>query len=216
MTENIASNQPEHDGERPGEALASAAPVPTVPAGFWSLQRIRPLTRLLLILAGTLLLTTALFLVPADAVQRLGTFGYLGVFVLTLLASASLFLPSPALGAALLAGKAGLNPWLVGLLSGIAAGLGEITGYLVGYSGSDLARNTRLYARVEHWVQRWGALTIFTLAAIPSPIIDLAGLAAGTLRMPFRVYLLACMLGKTLRFIAVAWAGRLLPDLLGL
>lgn len=170
----------------------------------------------LLILLGTLLLSAALFLVPTDAVVRLGAWGYVGVFVLTLLASASLFIPSPALGAALLAGKAGLNPWLVGITSGVAAGIGEIAGYVVGYSGSDLAMNTRLYARVAGWVQRWGALTVFTLAAIPSPIIDMAGLAAGAMRMPFRTYLIACILGKTVRFVALAWLGRILPNLINM
>jgi membrane protein DedA with SNARE-associated domain len=53
-------------------------------------------------------------------------------------------------------------------------------------------------------------LTIFVLAAVPSPLIDLAGIAAGTLRMPYRVYLVACVLGKVLRFIGFAWLGRLL------
>jgi membrane protein YqaA with SNARE-associated domain len=158
---------------------------------------------------GTVLMTLALIaLVPVDMIDRLGSYGYLGVFVLTLLASASILIPSPALAAALLAGST-LNPWLVGLLSGVAAGVGESTGYLAGYGGSSLAVNSRFYPRIEGWVRKWGALTIFCLAALPSPLIDLAGIAAGTLRLPFRVYLVACVLGKVLRFTAVAWLGRL-------
>ncbi len=176
-------------------------------------RRVRVAWKPVLVLLGTLLLSAALFLIPTNAVVQLGAWGYVGVFVLTLVASAALFIPSPALGAALLAGKAGLNPWVVGLLSGVAAGIGEIAGYLVGYSGSDLAMHTRLYQRVAGWVHRWGALTIFVLAAIPSPIIDMAGLAAGAMRMPFRTYLIACIMGKTLRFTALAWLGRMLPEL---
>jgi membrane protein YqaA with SNARE-associated domain len=166
--------------------------------------------RSLLLTLGTVAMTIALIaLVPVDFIERLGNYGYLGVFVLTLLSSASIVLPSPALAAALLAGKT-LNPWLVGLLGGLAAGLGETTGYVAGYGGSPLAMRSRFYPRVEQWVQRWGALTVFCLAAVPSPLIDLAGIAAGTLRMPYSVYLTACILGKTLRFIGVAWLGRLL------
>lgn len=162
-------------------------------------------------LAGTLVLTLVLFLlVPVDLVERLGSYGYLGVFVLTLLSSATIILPSPALGTALLAGRAMLNPWLVGLVSGIAAGLGETTGYIAGYSGSSLAMRSRWYPRVERWVQRWGVLAVFCLAAIPSPLIDLAGIAAGTMRMRYSVYLTACILGKVVRFIGVAWLGRLI------
>ncbi len=149
-------------------------------------------------------------LVPPQMIERLGNYGYLGVFVLTLLASASIFLPSPALAAALLAGQT-LNPWLVGLCAGVGAGIGEIASYVAGYGGSDMAARSRFYPRVERWVQRWGMLTIFMLSVIPSPVFfDLAGIAAGTMRMSFRGFLLACMSGKVIRFIGLAWVGRLM------
>ena len=160
-------------------------------------------------LGGTVLLTIALLFVPGDLIARLGAFGYLGVFILTLLSSASIVLPSPAVGVALAAGKT-LNPWLVGLLGGVAAGLGEITGYIAGLGGSSLAQRSRFYPRVERWVRRWGSLMIFVLAFIPGPVFDLAGIAAGTLRVPFRRYLIACLAGKILRFIVVAWTGHAL------
>lgn len=162
--------------------------------------------RSILVGVGTLLLAVLLAFVPADVMDSLGAYGYVGVFVLTLLASATIVLPSPALGAALLAGKT-LNPWLVGVLSGVAAGLGEITGYIAGYSGSPLAARSRFYPRIEQWVRQWGGLTIFALAAFPSPLIDLAGIAAGTMRMRVQTYLVACLSGKVLRFTLVAWVG---------
>ncbi len=158
------------------------------------------------ILIGTLLITVTILLIPVDMVERLGSLGYLGIFVLTMLSSATIILPSPALGAAMLGGAV-LNPWLVGLLAGIAAGLGETTGYMAGYSGSTLAGRSSLYPRIERWVQRRGYLAVFILAAVPSPLIDLAGIAAGTLRMRYRTYILACIIGKTVRFIPVAWLG---------
>ena len=167
--------------------------------------------RAVAMLAGTVALTLGLLLVPGDIVARLGAFGYAGVFLLVLLASATIVLPSPALGVALLAGKT-LDPWLVGLLSGTAAGLGEITGYLVGRGGSELALRSRHYLRVERWVARWGTLTIFILAAVPSPAMDLAGIAAGALRMPLPRFLAACLAGKIVRFVGVAWAGSLLAS----
>lgn len=159
------------------------------------------------LIAATVALTIALLFVPPDLTNRLGAYGYLGVFVLTLLASASIVLPSPALGVALAAGRT-LDPWLVGLAAGTAAGLGEITGYLAGRGGSAFVDQTRLYTRVERWVQRWGVLTIFVLAFVPGPVLDLAGVAAGTMKMPFWRFLVACLLGKLLRFTIVAWLGR--------
>ncbi len=162
--------------------------------------------RAILLVSGTVLLTVLLVMIPVDLVQGLGNFGYLSVFLLTLLASATLVLPSPALGAALLGGAA-LNPWIVGIVAGIAAGLGESTGYLAGLGGSTFAARSRFYSPIERWVHRWGILTIFILAGIPSPLIDLAGIAAGTMRMSFWQYMVACLAGKTVRFIGVAWVG---------
>ncbi len=161
----------------------------------------------LLLMGGTLLLSLLLvLLVPLDAVQRLGVYGYVGVFVLTLLSSATIVVPSPALATAFVAGGA-LNPLLVGLIAGVAAGLGESTGYMAGYGGSSIAMRSRWYVRVEQQVQRHGVLAVLVLAAVPSPLIDLAGIAAGVMRLGFARYLLACIAGKTVRFLVVAWAG---------
>jgi membrane protein YqaA with SNARE-associated domain len=196
----------------PGTSSTEQSPADAAPYGgilARSVAFVRSSWRALLLPLATVVMTILLVaLVPVDVMERLGTYGYLGVFVLMLLASASIVLPSPALATAWLAGKT-LDPWLVGILSGVAAGIGEITGYLAGYSCSTLAMRSRWYPRVEEWVRRWGPLTVFVLAAVPSPLIDLAGIAAGTLRLRFSLYLVACMLGKTLRFIGVAWLGRL-------
>lgn len=188
-------------------------PLPDTQPAVTFLDRVDPaakpvgrLWRSILLVLGTVLLTVILVMIPVDLVQRLGNFGYLSVFLLTLLSSATLVLPSPALGAALLGGAA-LNPWIVGIIAGIAAGLGESTGYLAGLGSSTFAARSRFYPHIERWVRRWGILTIFILAGIPSPLIDLAGIAAGTLRMSFWRYMLACLAGKTVRFIGVAWVG---------
>lgn len=163
----------------------------------------------LLSLIGTVVLTLLLVALPLD-VERWGSYGYAGAFVLTLLSSATVLVPSVALGAALKFGAATtLNPLLVGLLSGIAAGLGESTGYLAGRSGAQLAhvQDRPSYQRIASWVARRGTLTVFVLAAIPLPLIDLAGLAAGALGMPFLRFALACLAGKITRFVPVALLG---------
>jgi membrane protein YqaA with SNARE-associated domain len=165
--------------------------------------------RPLLSLLGTVALTIALVLLPID-VATWGAFGYLGAFMLTLLSSATVLVPSVALGAALKFGAAStLNPLLVGLISGVAAGLGESTGYLAGRSGAELAhiRERPAYRRIAAWVERRGTVTVFVLAAIPLPLIDLAGLAAGAMGMSFLRFELACLAGKITRFVPVALLG---------
>jgi membrane protein YqaA with SNARE-associated domain len=165
--------------------------------------------RPLLSLLGTIALTLLLIALPID-VAGWGRLGYLGAFVLTLLSSATVLVPSVALGAALKFGAAStLNPILVGLVSGVAAGLGESTGYLAGRSGAELAHieTRRSYRRIAAWVERRGTLTVFVLAAIPLPLIDLAGLAAGAMGMSFVRFELACLAGKITRFVPVALLG---------
>ena len=166
--------------------------------------------RSLLTLGGTVALTIGLVLLPLDA-SRLGSLGYGVLFVLTLLSSATVVLPSPALAAALQASRT-LDPLAVGLISGLAAGIGEATGYLAGRSGTEIVRlrERPLGRRVERYVARWGTLTIFVLAAIPLPLIDLAGIAAGALGIRFWQFEIACIGGKTARFLLVAFAGRAL------
>lgn len=163
-----------------------------------------------LTLVGTIALTIGLVLLPFDP-SSLGTYGYGVLFVLTLLSSATVVLPSPALAAALQASKT-LDPLAVGLIGGLAAGIGEATGYLAGKSGTEVARlrERPLGRRVERYVTRWGMLTVFVLAAIPLPLIDLAGIAAGALGIPFWRFEAACIAGKTVRFLLVAFAGRAL------
>ena len=169
--------------------------------------------RPLVTLAGTIILTVGLVLVPIDA-GRFGSLSYGVLFVLTLLSSATVVLPSPALAAALQASRT-LDPVAVGLIGGLAAGLGEATGYIAGRSGTEVARlrERPLGRRIERYVQRWGSLTVFALAAIPLPLIDLAGLAAGALGLPFWRFEAACIAGKTVRFLLVAFLGRFLHSL---
>lgn len=166
--------------------------------------------RPLLTLLATIGLTVAIVALPLN-VERWGAYGYLGTFLLTLLSSATVLVPSVALGAALKFGAAAtLDPIVVGLVAGLAAGLGESTGYLAGRSGAELAhiRERRSYQQIAHWVERRGTLTVFVLAAIPLPLIDLAGLAAGAMNVPFARFELACIAGKIVRFIPVALLGR--------
>src|SRR3712207_4230895 len=70
-------------------------------------------------LAGTIALTIGLVLLPFDA-SRFGAYGYGILCLRTLLSSATVVLPSPALAAARQASRT-LDPVLVGLVSGLAA-----------------------------------------------------------------------------------------------
>ena len=135
----------------------------------------------LISILGSILITAAILLaplvLPIDYAQ-LGDFGYLGVFLTTLLSSATIIIPSPTLAAAYIGGRF-LFPPLVGLIAGVGATLGEMSGYMAGYGSSALASRSRYYEPVRRFVARYGLLAIFVLALIPNPLFDMAGIAAG-------------------------------------
>lgn len=149
---------------------------------------------------------TAAIIAFRQELARFAAYGYLGIFVITLVGNATVILPVPGL-VAVFAGGTALNPWLVGLVAGLAQPIGELTGYLAGYGGAGVVENRETYRRLRGWMQRHGFLTILVLAAIPNPVFDAAGIIAGALQMPVWKFLLACFLGKTAKSLAIAWLG---------
>jgi uncharacterized membrane protein YdjX (TVP38/TMEM64 family) len=149
---------------------------------------------------------SAIVLVFREDLARLAAYGYPGIFVVTLLSSATVVMPVPGLALVFAAG-ASFNPLLVGLVAGIGAGLGEITGYLVGYSGRGTVENRESYGRIRRWMERYGAWVVFAMATIPNPVFDIAGITAGVMRIPVGLFLLAACAGNVLKATVVAFAG---------
>ncbi len=164
-------------------------------------KKIIPLLTLLLVIAITIGL-----LLNRDKLAELGNYGYLGAFLISLAFNATIILPLPSV-LLLLALGAAFNPVLVGLVSAAGGTLGETTGYVLGYSGRQVARGDKRYMRVEGWMKRWGAWAIFVFAVIPVPLLDIAGIVAGALRFPVWKFLLACWAGKSIKYVGLALAG---------
>jgi len=156
---------------------------------------------------------TAAILVFREQLAALRGYGYLGVFCIGLLGNATVIFPVPSL-AVVFAGGSVLNPFLVGLVSGVGEPLGELTGYLAGYGGSAVIEDGAHFERIKLWMRQRGFLTLFVLSAIPNPLFDLAGIAAGMVGFPVGKFLLACWLGKSLKATVVAWLGWLSIDLI--
>ena len=55
---------------------------------------------------------------------------------------------------------------------------------------------------------RWAGPGIFVLAAVPNPIFDFAGIAAGLMGMPWYEFLVWCVAGRIIRFILLAYVGQ--------
>jgi membrane protein YqaA with SNARE-associated domain len=133
----------------------------------------------------------------------LGHYGYVGVFLITLLASGALVVPVPYLGVIVVAGMF-LNPVAVALVAGVASAIGELTGYFLGKSGRAVLPRNRWYVAMENGMRRFGGPTIFVAAVVPNPFFDVAGILAGATKLPIWVFLVATFLGKSIRFFLLA------------
>lgn len=176
------------------------------------LERIPHPTRQLIVrilaLAFVVGLSVWIFLIR-DRVEEVSVYGYPGVFLFAALTSATVILPAPGLIVVYALGAA-LNPFWVGVAAGLGASIGELSGYLAGYSGRAVVENAQTYERIREWIQKHGKASgwmIFLLAFLPITLFDLAGMAAGALKMPVWWFLAWETPGKILKMIIVAYLG---------
>jgi len=67
------------------------------------------------------------------------TYSYFGIFLVSLVGSASIFFPLPSTFV-VFASALFLNPFLLGLVGGLGAAIGEFTGYGLGVGGRKLIK----------------------------------------------------------------------------
>jgi uncharacterized membrane protein YdjX (TVP38/TMEM64 family) len=174
----------------------------------WRLNLVRAL-----VLVAVIAITAVLFIYRKE-VQKFGALGYPGIFFISMLSNATLILPVPgvlftsAMGAV-------FNPWWVALAAGTGAAIGELTGYMAGFSGQAVIENKKWYERVSGWMKKYGDITILVLAFVPNPVFDIAGMVAGALRMPLWRYLLMSWIGKVGKMLLFAFGGASILKLFG-
>ncbi|MBI4491412.1 MAG: VTT domain-containing protein [Chloroflexi bacterium] len=161
--------------------------------------------RALLLGALALALSGSVLLLPQEF-ERLGELGYVGVFLVTLVASGGLILPLPYLATIFVAARS-LDPVAVALVAATAGALGELTGWALGASGRMLVEDRGWLKRLAAWRGRRAFLAIVVASAIPNPAFDLIGMAAGAVGVPAWRFTLATFLGKSLRFLLIATLG---------
>ncbi len=162
----------------------------------------------ILALVGVLGLIVALFLFR-DQVKKLQQYGYAGIFLVSIAANATVIIPLPGVAFTTAMGAI-FNPVGVAVAAGLGASLGELTGYLTGFSGQGVVEKAAIYQRLVGWMrqhQRLAYLVISGMAFVPNPFFDVAGMAAGALKLPVWKFLLACAVGKILKMLMFAYAG---------
>lgn len=163
----------------------------------------------ILVLTISILLSIGVLFIPLNPADLMA-YGYGGVFIVTLLGAATLFIPGPTMVVTFVVGSL-LNPIIVAFVAGLGSAIGETTGYAAGYASRALVlakeRNDTWYQRIFRWMGSHPFLTIFLLDAIPNFLGDIAGLIAGRNKYSYFKFLLASFLGKTIRFGISAYLG---------
>ncbi len=140
--------------------------------------------------------------------KRFSTLGYFGVFIISLMGAATVLIPVPSWALALGMGRI-LNPYLVGIAAGIGSGIGEITGYIAGQGASHIVHADKNFEKYKDWIRQNDMVAIAILAFIPNPLFDVAGLAAGSIGIKMWRFVIACILGRTIRYVMLAYIGKL-------
>jgi membrane protein YqaA with SNARE-associated domain len=152
--------------------------------------------------------------------QLIVNFGLFGFFFASIIANASIILPIPI--DLVVFGYFGylgfqptgidiIYPFIVGLVVGTGAAIGELSGYFIGLMGiksfekmkkSEVENINHLKEKIANA----GIPIIAFFAFTPLPF-DAVGLAAGLIKYSIKKFFIGCWVGKVPRYIIIAYAG---------
>jgi len=135
--------------------------------------------------------------------------GYFGVFVFSVVGTASIIIPVPYTLLIFWLGVFNFDPILLALAGGAGSAIGEFSGYLLGYYGRKRLSSER-QRRMTYLVKligNYGPIAIFIFALTPLPD-DLLFIPLGILRYKFVKAFIPALLGKILMAFIVSYIGR--------
>ncbi len=143
-----------------------------------------------------------------------GGYGLLGLFIASIIANATVFLPMPIDLIFLGLSAETLGPeqvLIVAIVLGAGAAIGEMTAYITGMLGAKAieslgVREFEKLGQIRGKIGEKGMWFIFIGALVPFPF-DLIGISAGLIRYDWRKFFLAALLGKTGRYIGIGLVG---------
>jgi membrane protein YqaA with SNARE-associated domain len=145
--------------------------------------------------------------INVEWITYLVQFGYLGVFIISLISALTIIFPIPytlvlyALGSS-------LDPVLLAIASGLGSALGELSGYTLGYYGRAIV-SEQMKRRMEYMLKifdRFGVIAIFLFALTPLPD-DLLFIPLGMMRYSLVKAIIPTFIGKLLMSFIIAYSG---------
>ncbi len=141
---------------------------------------------------------------------------YLSVFVISLLANATIIAPVPFAIAIMATAAQYYNPVLIALAGAGGGTLGEMSGYYAGRFGRKIAIPEEIisHKRITYWVEKFGFWAIAVIAFQPIIPFDVGGMVAGVSKMPLHKFLPALFLGKFPKYLILVYFSMGLIDFL--
>ena len=188
--------------KRPG---TKRRPASTKPAQS-NTQRASPLTlrHKIAAIVWVSIIIAVLMVVFEERIAQLGSWGYLGAFIINGVSSDTLVLPAP--GGAIVLLMAADYHWLpLGIAAGLGGTLGSLTAYLVGTQTRPVLQKRRFYGWTSRAMHRYGYIILFLLTLPPVSPGDFGGILAGATRYPIRKFLLAVGFASVIKMVAMAY-----------
>jgi len=136
-------------------------------------------------------------------------YGYVGVFVISIIGAMSVIIPIPYTLVIFFLGSF-LDPIPLALAGGLGSAIGEAAGYLIGYYGRAIISKER-QKKMDYmckFFNRYGPIAVFFFALTPLPD-DLLFIPLGIIRCSFIKVFIPAFLGKSLMCLILAYGGRL-------
>ena len=144
---------------------------------------------------------------------------YLVSFLVSIFGNTTIFIPFPYTAFVfIMTSQFGLDPLLLGLISGLGAAIGEFTSYALGAGGGRYLEghgHSKRFSSLHTFLlehRRLVPLVIYLFAATPLPD-DIIMVPLGIIRYGLMPSLIPCFLGKTTLLIVIGFFGSLLSGL---
>jgi membrane protein YqaA with SNARE-associated domain len=143
-----------------------------------------------------------------DELAKLGSFGLIGIFLINLVGSITLFLPAPGI-ATVVAGGFLYNPLIVAIVAALGSAIGDMVGYVLGKSGKEIfiKKDSFWFNIFKETFHKFGALFIILFSFIPNPLFDAIGVFAGLFSYSPLKFFIYVLIGRFLRNILLAGIG---------
>jgi membrane protein YqaA with SNARE-associated domain len=138
-------------------------------------------------------------------------YGYLGIFLISLLGAMAIFVPIPyTVVIFILGASSSFDPLWIAVAAGAGAAIGEFSGYLIGFGGRRVVgdKYKKKMDFLTKLFKKYGTVAIFIFALTPLPD-DLLFIPLGVMRYSLLRAFVPAILGKFFSNLIIAYSGRL-------